>query len=123
MYKVKIGSDGGKTCHVVISGLVEKSLSTPEPILLFEALGGKPTKLRIDGVQFAIQEKMGFNLWWIMDDQTVELIMPLESRGGFDFEKIIPLHSLDGAIGMAISSFKVTDPKMSFMIMLDMTKQ
>jgi hypothetical protein len=119
---ITFGSDGGKNCHVTISGQVSEP-SSPEPILFFKNLAGSPTKLRIDGLQFAVQEKMGFNLWWIMPEDTMQLIMPVESRGGFDFEKIKPLQSPDGALGMALSSFKVTEPYMSFMIMLDLTKQ
>lgn len=124
---IKIGADGGKNCHVTLSGQMSQNSALPVPVLVFSDLAGAPLKLRIDGVQFAIQEKMGFNLWWVMPaDKGIpaySLIMPIESRGGFDFEKIKPLSSPLGATGIAISSFKVTEKDMSFMIMLDMTKQ
>jgi len=126
--EINFGSDGGKTCHVTITGQVDKASSTPEPILFFSKLEPPPKRMRIDGIQFAIQEKMGFNLWWIMcrDEQQIpnfKLIMPLESRGGFDFEKIKPIQSPDGATGIALTSFKVTEKNMTFMLMLDLTKQ
>jgi hypothetical protein len=81
--------------------------------------------MRLDSVTFAIQEKMGFNLWWtggatIKDWQ---LIMPLESRGFFDFEKVGGLHSPDGCYGIGLSVFKNTDPMMTFTMTLDLTKQ
>jgi hypothetical protein len=124
---ISIGSDGGKNCHVTISGQLMESLSKPEPVLFFKDLQQSPSKMRVDGLQFAIQEKMGFNLWWIMPVENkipaYRLILPVESRGGFDFEKIKPLQSPDGALGIALTSFKVTEKNMSFMIMLDLTKQ
>lgn len=119
---IKIGSDGGKTCLVTITGQLSKDLPKPEPILFFSQLNHNPTKLRLDGLQFSIQEKMGFKLWWILE-KGLELIMPMESRGGYDLEKINPVSSPEGAIGLALTSFKVTEKDMAFFIILDMTKQ
>jgi hypothetical protein len=126
--EIKIGSDGGKSCQIIITGELSEDLPRPEPVLFFKDLSHKPESLRLDGIQFAIQEKMGLKLWWIMDDSTeditsLKLLMPLESRGGYDFEKIIPVSSPDGASGLALTSFKVTEPRMSFFLMLDMSKQ
>lgn len=91
--------------------------------MTFSELHGEVKKLRIDGMQFAIQEKMGFNVFWIMGEGKYKLILPLESRGGFDFEKTKPLSSPEGALGIALMPFKVSEPEMSFLIQLDMTKQ
>lgn len=121
--KITIGADGGKNCHITLSGTMELALSTPVPIVLFRELAGAPKKLRIDAIQFAIQEKMGFNLWWLMTDGSSEIILPLESRGGFDFEKIKPLSSPEFSIGIGYSTFKVNEPSMNYLIMLDLTKQ
>lgn len=125
--EIEIGADGGKNCHVTITGQMDGNLSQPAPILLFKDLAGSPLKLRLDGIQFAIQEKMGFNLWWIMPPEgeipSFKLIMPIESRGGFDFEKIKPVSSPKEALGLALTAFKVTEKSMSFLIMLDLTKQ
>jgi hypothetical protein len=125
--EITIGADGGKNCHVTITGQLDRVFTSPVPVVSFTELGGSPERLRLDGVQFAIQEKMGFNLWWMMPPEgeipCYKLIMPLESRGGFDFEKIKPLSSPKGCTGIAITVFKVTEASMSFLIMLDMTKQ
>jgi hypothetical protein len=120
---IKIGADGDKNCHVTITGQLSDPLSEPAPILFFMHLKGSPKAMRLDGIQFAIQEKMGFNLWWIMEGESFEILMPIESRGGFDFEKIKPVSSPSGAIGLALTSFKVTEKSMSYLIMLDLTKQ
>lgn len=124
---ISIGADGGKNCHVTITGQMLESFAKPVPVLLFKDLSGSPLKMRLDGLQFAIQEKMGFNLWWIMPEENripaFKLILPIESRGGFDFERIKPISSPDRALGLALTSFKVTEKFMSYMIMLDMTKQ
>ena len=125
MFEVKIGSDGDKTCLVTITGQLSANLPKPEPILLFSELNFGFTskrRLRLDGIQFSIQEKMGFNLWWTMPEGKRKLIMPMESRGGYDFERILALVSPPEASGLELSSFKVNEKDMSFLIMLDMTK-
>jgi hypothetical protein len=120
---ITIGADGGKNCHVTIQGQMRKVPTAPVPIVVFSELAGAPKKLRIDGVQFAIQEKMGFNLFWIMGEVDFKIILPLESRGGFDFEKTKPLSSPDGALGIALMPFNLSQPPMGYLIQLDMTKQ
>lgn len=120
--KVKIGSDGQKTCLVTISGQLSKAYPKPEPILFFAKLLHTPKGLRLDGVQFAIQEKMGFNLWWMMAEGDPELIMPMESRSGYNFETIQGMPSPEHSVGVGLSTFKVSEPLMSYMIMLDFTK-
>jgi hypothetical protein len=127
MIDIKVGADGDKNCHITLSGQMEQNSAAPASVLVFGKLKGAPKAMRIDGIQFAVQEKMGFNLWWIMPPEGsiphYSLIMPVESRGGFDFEKIKPISSPSGATGIALTWFKVTEKGMSFMIMLDLTKQ
>lgn len=119
--KIKI-TGGAKNCRVSVSGLLNKGeYSAPSVIFLFESVEAKG--MRLDSIEFAVQEKMGFNLWWLMKDKSYEIIMPVESRGYFDFEKVDSWHSPGEAVGMALSAFKVTEPGMSFLIMLDMVKQ
>jgi hypothetical protein len=124
---IKIGADGGKNCHVTITGQLSEPFPSPALVLVFNDLSGPPKAMRLDGIQFAIQEKMGFNLWWVMPPEgevpSYRLLMPIESRGGFDFEKIKPVSSPEGATGIALTSFKVTEKDMSYLIMLDLTKQ
>jgi hypothetical protein len=110
-------------CMVAITGQLANDL-TAEPIFLFDQLNGRPTRLRIDGIHWMIQEKMGFNLWWLMGNgNLLELVMPLESRGSIDLERIQSQQSPEGAIGMALTSFKRTEPNMSFFILLDLVKR
>jgi hypothetical protein len=120
---IKISPDGDKNCLLTLSGFVAKDFPVRE-ILSFKKLKNAPRALRLDSILFVIQEKMGFNLWWWMDEP--QLIMPLESRGYFDFEKVQSLHSPPGATGLGLSSFKgpkSTEPEQSFLLMLDMVKQ
>jgi hypothetical protein len=121
--KVKIGG-AAKNCRISVSGLLNPGqYKSPHPIFLFKDLSGSPSGVRLDSIEFAVQEKMGFNLWWIMEDKTHEVVLPLESRGYFDFEKVDSWHSPPGAVGMALSAFKITEQGMSFLIMLDLVKQ
>ena len=119
---IRIGADGDKNCHVTITGLLSAPFPSHESILFFKDLKGSPQRLRLDGLQFAIQEKMCFQLWWILNANH-EIILPVESRGGFDFEKIKPVSSPDGALGLSLTVSKVTEKNMAFLIMLDLTKQ
>jgi hypothetical protein len=117
---VKIGSDGLKYCSVTISGRVSPGDSF-EPILTFAEIQGRPKAVRLDSIEFAIMEKMGFDLCWVTNDQPI-LIMPLESRGYFDFEKMQSIQSPPEAIGIGLQPFKCSDQGMGFLIMLDLVK-
>ncbi len=121
---IKTVSDGDKSCLITLSGSIS-SLFKPQTVLVFSRLKGSPSRLRFDSVLFAIQEKMGFNLWWVNDEDVKKwkLIIPLESRGYFDFEKLGALHSPDDAMGIGLSAFKNTETQMTFLLMLDFTKQ
>jgi hypothetical protein len=55
-----------------------------------------PKKLKIESFTFAIQEKLGFVLWWGMGED-FKLILPLESRGYLNWASIYSLHSPGGA--------------------------
>ena len=52
-----------------------------------------------------------------------KILMPIESRGYFDFERVQPYHSPEGAIGVGFKAYRVTEEKMAFWMMLDMSKQ
>lgn len=108
-------------CLVKISGQIEKDIPLTK-VLMFEQLSPVPKAMRIDGVVFAVQEKAGFNLWWVEGEGSEKrLILPLESRGYFNFEGMQSLQSKH-ALGIAMTSFNVTMPK-TFLILLDMVKQ
>jgi hypothetical protein len=126
---IKMGADSENSCRVTISGDLDKALELPAPIFLFVDLkrGHKPIAgLRLDCALWAVQEKMGFNLWWLIEPAAksprVKLILPLESRGFFDFEKILAIQSPPEAVGVGITAFKVTEKAMTYFIMLDFTK-
>jgi hypothetical protein len=109
------------TCLVKISGYLDEDLPLTK-VFMFEELSPIPKSIRIDSVIFAIQEKAGFNLWWVGGEEGEKrLILPLESRGFFNFEGMQSLQSHE-AKGIAIEAFNVTGTK-TFLILLDMVKQ
>ena len=108
------------SCLVRISGWLDKDIPFTK-IFMFEDLNPVPKAIRIDSVVFAIQEKAGFNLWWVGEGGEKRLILPLESRGYFNFEGMQSLQSKH-AVGIAIESFGVTSTK-TFLILLDTVKQ
>jgi hypothetical protein len=116
-----IQTDGQKNVTVHVTGILTKDIVLAD-ILAFSNLSGRPAKLRLESVTFAIQEKAGLYLWWRGRDSNKTLILPLESRGWFDFEKIGCIQSPAETIGMSISSFGVNAPK-AFLLILDMGKQ
>lgn len=120
--KIKIGSDGGNSCRFTLSGELSKIVPKPLPILSFANLSLKPRGLKLDAVQFAIQEKAGFKFWWALPDNKYEFLLVLESRGGFDFEKINSIASPPEAIGLAFTAFKITEADMGYVIMMDFSK-
>jgi hypothetical protein len=109
-------------CLVKISGWLDKDIPLTK-IFMFEELSPVPKGIRIDSLVFAIQEKAGFNLWWVEGEEAAErrLILPLESRGSFSFEGMGSLQS-GSAKGIAIESFNITSTK-TFLICIDMVKQ
>jgi len=111
------------SCLVKISGQLTKDIELTKILMFRELVPPIPKAIRIDSVVFAIQEKAGFNLWWVEGEEAVEkrLILPLESRGYFNFEGMQSLQSKH-AMGIAMTSFGVVAPK-TFLILLDMVKQ
>lgn len=117
-------NDGGKNVTINVSGILAQNTShqTPFMVLEFSDLKDHPKRIRLESITFAIEEKAGFYLWWMGKDSQKSLILPLESRGWFDFEKSGCLHSPEWALGLGLSSFKIDEPK-AFLLMLDMGKQ
>lgn len=120
--KAEVVIDGVKNVVVEVSGVVEQG-DTILDILQLSSLQPPPKALRIDAVQFAIEEKMGIKLWW-RGREDDELILPLESRGYFDFSKIHSLNSPRTVQAIGISFFNVPAGGIkSFLLQLDMEKQ
>ena len=115
-----VNADGPKNAAVVLAGVLKKDFSVSD-VFSFMDLNPVPKAIRIEAVVFAIQEKMGFNLYW-KTPGGYEIIMPLESRGYFNFETMQGYHSPRDATGLAMSSFGCVGEK-SFCIFLDITKQ
>lgn len=114
-------ADGTKNAIVNISGLLTAELPQTDIVVLRD-LADQPKGLKIESFVFAIQEKMGFYLWWRKGKETA-LILPLESRGGLSFEGMQCLHSPEGTEAIAMSSFGWAAPKKGFLLLLDMVKQ
>lgn len=118
---VTIGNDGGKNVTVFVSGILTKDVTLLD-LFKFSQLSGTFKGLRFESVTFAIQEKAGFYLWWKGQDSNKSLILPLESRGFFDFEKLGCLPSPTWATGVSLSSFGVDKPK-ALLLIMDFGKQ
>lgn len=118
---IKRLADGHKNVILNVSGMLTEELPVTD-ICVFSSLDHSPKALKIESLVFAIQEKMGFYLWWKKGKETT-LILPLEGRGGLGFEGMQCLHSPEGAEAIAISSFGWAAPQKAFMILLDMVKQ
>ena len=73
----------GKNISLQIMGIVTEDFG---PQVIFDIGKADPpmSGIRLDGILFAIQEKLGLLLWW--DEEMTELILPLESRGAFRFD-------------------------------------
>ena len=119
--KLVIACDGPKNAVLQLTGKLTKDIPITDVFTLDQLTEPTPKAVRIESVTFAIQEKMGFLLYW-KTLKGYELILPLESRGYFNFEPLQGYHSPKDLVGMAIESFGCAAPK-SFLLCLDLTKQ
>lgn len=116
MIKVNFPAAGNKNLTVQVTGILEAMPDGTPAELLFSMQSDElaqlaKTRLRIDSVLFALQEKMGILLWW--DKEGKNLILPLESRGAFSFvQPIVADKEWDG--NMYWSAFKVDSQKHFF---------
>ncbi len=117
---VKVVGEGHKNCTLQVSGILFKEITNFQ-ILKFADLSHDATGVKLESVLFAIQEKAGLFLNWTKGKET-SLILPLESRGVFNFEGMQCINSPEATDGISISAFGVPTPK-AFLLMLDMGKQ
>jgi hypothetical protein len=111
--KIKETASGSRNVSVEISGILEKvHEDKPFRLVKFETHALKLTRL-----MFAIQEKGGLLLWW--DEACEHLVLPLESRGGFNFDGRKAPDHWDGQIWA--TAFKIDEPK-GFLIIMDFDK-
>lgn len=129
--EIQLIKDGAKNFSVMVKGWAQKDFN-PIPIIDIEKLA-KPTAgwkgVRLDSLTWAIQEKMGFHLWWEDGFKESDLILPLESRNSMRFDEGIPSPRVGDGWKRKIwlSSFKclTNDPELAkhFFILLDFDKQ
>lgn len=82
--RVRLANEGGKHVTAVISGWLTGDSSIS--ILDAATFNPRPKSLYLTEVTFSLQDKLGVQLLWGMEgEKEAELILPLESRGKFDF--------------------------------------
>ena len=81
----------GKNITVQVTGVLDEELGLTA-ILDVRKLAHPAEGVRLDGVIWLIQEKMGINLWW----GEGELLLPLESRGATRFDYGLHNKIVDG---------------------------
>ena len=119
--------DGPKNLTLLVKGRVGPEDFPRRPIL--DVTGAASLKgLRLDTATWAIQEKMGFLLWWEDSDEEESLILPMESRNFLKFpEGIASPRIQDGWGGkLYLSSFRADEPTgldKWFFFMLEFDKQ
>lgn len=121
--------DGGKNLQVQISGFLSKDIEKPVCILdLDDSSVTKPREgikgLRFDAALWALQEKMGFYLWWEEAMEPKDLAIVMESRNSMRFDVGLNSPRIDKGWGkkLWLTSFKVDEAK-GFFLILDFDKQ
>jgi hypothetical protein len=111
---VKI-NDGGKNVVVSLSGKLLTELPLTKILTLADLKDPTPRALRLGQVSFAIQEKLGIELFWLTDELPVYII-----------EKFQAIHSPKDIEGIGIRTIVGTadwkQPK-GFNIMINLVKQ
>lgn len=111
--KVHQTAGGNRNVAMEIGGFLEKvHEGSPFALVKFEEV-----HLKLTRVTFAIQEKGGILLWW--DEACEHLVLPLESRGGFNFDGRKSPLNWNGQIWA--QAFKIDEPK-AFLIILEFDK-
>lgn len=116
MIKIERPLDG-KNVVVQVTAVISADLSMEPIYRVTEAKG-----IKIDGILWLVQEKMGLLLWWGKDD----FLLPLESRGANTFSGGIHKRiddTWDGQIFISTFGFKSNDLKPKhFFLSLDMDR-
>lgn len=105
--KTRIFIDGAKNSVIALTG------QGPGGILLWSSLGGKPSKVKLQGVLYAFEDKG--NLHWVFDKQQ-EPFLPLAGRGKLNFEEFHSLPCPDSCTGIHIICSG------AFFLMMDLEK-
>jgi hypothetical protein len=118
--------DGARNVLVEVTGILDTSDVTQVNITNLAALIPVPTMLRLDTIQFAIQDAMAVMLWW-EDTAGTSLIAPLAGRGRLDFGwfggKLNPKNTgFTGNIQLSTQGWQLGAVQ-HFTILLDLIKQ
>lgn len=90
--------DGAKNLLVLVRGAAFEAESLAAPLDLRE-LSSAPRRVRLEGVTWFIQEKVGLSLWLSEDDRSPEqLLLVLESRGWSKFQDFVLPEGWDGRL-------------------------
>lgn len=76
--------DGERNVMIEVTGILDTSDLTSTAITTISGLNPVPVKLRIDKIQFAIEDVLSCMLWW--NATTPVLIVPLAGRSKFEYE-------------------------------------
>lgn len=76
MITTSIISDGNKNASILIKGFVTADIIDPMVVLDLDKLKDTPKNIRIDGLWWLIEEKLGLRLWW----SPGHILVPMESR-------------------------------------------
>jgi hypothetical protein len=123
---VKVNHSGTKHATVEISGFLTGN--TAMNLFSRNSLDPRPKSLRIDAITYSLQDKLGIYLCWGMPgEEEPHLIIPLESRGKFDFSAtggLKPPKDWDGMV--ILQSFNFEQPPVSnrkaVLILLEMER-
>ena len=81
---VELVHDGHRNVVYRLDGVLDTSDVAVADFTTISSLSPVPTYLRLDRVEYSVQDALSVRLWWhaTADD----LIIPLEGRGKFDFD-------------------------------------
>lgn len=90
--------DGAKNLLVLVRGMAHEGESLAAPLDLRE-LSSAPRRVRLEGITWFIQEKVGLSLWLSRSERGPEqLLLVLESRGWSKFQDLVLPDGWDGRI-------------------------
>jgi hypothetical protein len=79
-----VAHDGARNVLIEVTGILDTSDYAQADITTISGLTPVPTNLRLDTIQFAIQDTCAVMLWW-HDTAGTSLIASLAGRGRLDF--------------------------------------
>lgn len=114
--KVKTTANSSRNIAVQISGFLipDVQVQTKGPFLFCQL---DNPKVKMTRLTWTIQEKGGLYLWW--DKDRKDLVLPLESRNGINFDGLKAPEDWDGALWA--SGFKLDEPK-GFLVIVEFDK-